>query len=126
MNIITKYNNKNNVDKINKEIINIENKINNIKKKIDASYYDKLEGIITSDMYIRIYTSLTLEQENYQKNYQKLLEQLNNKNDASYIDNVKKFLNLDYPNQLLISNLINKIEISEDKNIYIYYKFRQL
>ena len=126
MNIITKYNNKNNVDKINKEIINIENKINNIKKKIDASYYDKLEGIITSDMYIRIYTSLTLEQENYQKNYQKLLEQLNNKNDTSYIDKINKFINLDNHNQLLISNLINKIEISEDKNIYIYYKFRQL
>ena len=124
MNIITKYNNKNNVGKINKELTNIKNKINNIHKKIDASYLDKLEGIITSDMYIRIYKSLTLELDDLQKNYQILLEQLNKKNNASYIDKIKELLNLNNPNQLLISNLIDKIEINEEKNIYIYYKFK--
>lgn len=122
INIITKYNNKNNVDKINKELINIQKNIENINKKIDAAYLDKLEGIITQDMYLRIYTNLTQEQINYQKNYQILLKQLNKNNNTNYIDKIQEFLN--NPNQLLITNLIDKIEINENKEIYIYYKFK--
>ena len=122
INIITKYNNKNNVDKINKELINIQKNIENINKKIDATYLDKLEGIITQDMYLRIYTNLTQEQINYQKNYQILLKQLNKNNNTNYIDKIQEFLN--NPNQLLITNLIDKIEINENKEIYIYYKFK--
>ena len=123
INIINKYIKKNNVDKINYEINNTENKIINIQKKIDAIYLDKLEGIIPNDMYLRIYNELLLEKENYEKKHKLLLEKLDNQESTPYIDKVKKFMNSDNPNQLLISNLIDKIEIDEEKNIYIFYKF---
>ena len=49
----------------------------------------------------------------------KFPEQLFNKNEQ---DKVKEFLK--NFNSLLISNLIDKIEITEEKKIYIYYKFK--
>ena len=124
MNIITKYLNNNNIFKLKQELTNIENKINNINKKIDASYLDKLEGIITKDMYNRIYTSLTEEQTNLQNNYQMIINKINNYHSNNYLDKINKLFDLNNPNQLLISNLIDKIEITEEKDIYIYYKFK--
>ena len=122
MNIITKYNNKNNVDKIEKQINNIENEINSINTKIDATYFDKLEGLITKEMYERIHNNLITNKECLEENKQELIHKLNNQKKVNYLDKVKEFLK--NFNSLLISNLIDKIEITEEKNIYIYYKFK--
>ena len=37
---------------------------------------------------------------------------------------IKEFLKMDNPSRSLISSLVEKIEIDEDNNIDIYYKFR--
>lgn len=123
INIINKYIKKYDVDKFELEIKNIENIINNIQNKIDTIYMDKLEGKITNEMYDRIYKNLTLELINYQKNYQILLNKKNDKNDDIYFKKINELLNIDNHNKILINNLIDKIEIDENNNIDIYYKF---
>lgn len=116
-------------DKIKYEITKLENTIENINKKIDACYNDKLEENITLDMYKRTYNNLILQIKECEKSieeYRKLLLELeNNKNiESSYIDKVKEFLEMKNPSRTLVSNLIDRIEIDENKTIDIYYNFK--
>ena len=99
-----------------------------INKKIDICYNDKLEGNITLDVYKRNYNSFMKEidsLENRKKEYNKILDNLSNNQlfDDIYT-NIKDFLDMSKPNRILINLLIDRIEISEDNNIDIYYKFK--
>ena len=117
-------------DSIKQEIFRLENGIMNANKKIDICYNDKLDGNITLEMYKRTYNNLTIEineAKNKKLEYEKkLLDLENNKssNDNYYLDKIKEFLEMKNPSRALISSLIDKIEIDEDKNIDIYYKFK--
>ena len=48
--------------------------------------------------------------------------QINNNN--YYLDKIKEFIEMKNPSRALISSLIDRIEIDEEKNIDIYYKFK--
>lgn len=117
-------------DNIKREIFRLEQLIENSNKKIDACYNDKLEGNITLEMYKRTYNNLTLEineTKNKKLEYErKLFDLENNKVNYNnyYLDKIKEFLSMKNPSRALISSLIDKIEIDEDKNIDIYYKFK--
>lgn len=117
-------------DTIKQEIFRIENSIENDNKKIDICYNDKLEGNITLEMYKRTYNNLTLEineLKQKKKDYEKMLYDLENNqalNDNYYLDKIKEFLEMKNPSRALISSLVDRIEIDEEKNIDIYYKFK--
>lgn len=125
--IITKYDKgKRSKEKIQLEINKIDKTMENLNKKIDACYNDKLDGNITFEMYKRISNNLITDLKKYEEkkeNYKKNLLDLDNNQDYSYIKKIKEYLNLNNPSRLLICSLIDKIEIDEDKNIDIYYKF---
>ena len=112
------------------EIIKLDNLIESINKKIDACYNDKLEGNITLDMYKRTYNNLTLEIKKYQLEKEKYIKNLydidNNSltNNKLYVKVVNDFLNMKNPSRTLITSLIDKIEIDENNNVDIYYKFK--
>ena len=122
--IIDQYNQKENKkEKLKKEINKITQEINNIYKKIDICYSDKLEGTITLDIYKRTYAHLTKEikeleekQTEYKKKLLTLERNKEKNNGKQIIINIKS--------QTLISYLIEKIEIDENKNIDIYYNFK--
>ena len=117
-------------DNIRKEIFRIEQAIENNNKKIDICYNDKLEGNITIEMYKRTYNNLILEIDEFKKkkkDYENMLYEFENNqalNDNYYLDKIKDFLSMKDPPRALISLLIDRIEIDEDKNINIYYKFK--
>ena len=116
-------------DNIKFEIIKLDNLIESINKKIDACYNDKLEGNITLDMYKRTYNNLTLEIKkcnNNKEEYIKVLDSLENNNilNNDYSKKVQEFLKMKNPSRALITSLIDKIEIDEENNIDIYYKFK--
>ena len=112
------------------EIFRLERNIENANKKIDVCYNDKLEGNITLDMYKRTYNNLTLEINNSKNKineYEKILFDLENNQTTYnnyYLDKIKEFLEMKNPSRALISSLIDRIEIDEEKNIDIYYKFK--
>ncbi len=112
------------------EIFRLENNIETLNRKIDICYNDKLDGNITLEMYKRTYNNLTLEineSKRQKREYEKLLYDLeNNKlvNDDYYLDKIKEFMSMKNPSRALISSLIDRIEIDEEKNIDIYYKFK--
>jgi len=117
-------------DSIKQEIFRLENSIESLTRKIDVCYNDKLEGNITLEMYKRIYNNLTLEISEINKKkseYEKILFDFENNqftNDNYYLDKIKDFLKMKNPSRALLSLLIDKIEIDENKNVDIYYKFK--
>ncbi len=121
---------KNKKDSLKEEIFRLENNIKFLNKKIDICYNDKLDGNITLEMYRRACNNLTLEINETKKKkteYENLLFDLEKKqimNDNYYQDKIKEFLEMKYPSRALISSLIDRIEIDEEKNIDIYYKFK--
>ncbi len=112
------------------EIIRLEKNTENISRKIDVAYNDKMEGNIDLEMYKRVYNNLNNEITSNKKQINEIREKIcylengNIKNNDYYINKVKKFLELKDPSRDLISNLIEKIEIDENHNIDIYYKIK--
>ena len=141
--MFSKYLDKNNIENIlinaskrNKrkeqiigEINKLDNMILNINKKIDTCYNDKLDGNITIDIYKRTYNNLVEEinkcNAQIEENY-KIIDDLDNEKDETHTEIVKDFFNMKNPSRTLITSLIEKIEIGEDKTINIYFKLKSL
>ena len=117
-------------DKCNIEILKLENSNKMLNKKIDACYNDKLEGNITLDMYKRAYNNFIneiKENENKINEYKKELYNIENNNqvnEKNFLKKIEEFLELKNPSRSLVASLIDRIEITEDNNIDIYYKFK--
>ena len=136
-----------NKDKIKNNILNNlteDNKINNEKEldmltkdikqindNLDIIYIDKLNKKITEEQFERVKVKLENELNTKQKIYNELNNNINdNINEESknkMIDEyINKFLSMKEPSRELIINLIDKIEIFEDKTINIEATFNDL
>lgn len=112
---------------IQNQISNLNSKINQINKKIDSLYEDKLDSVLNGEDFIRIYNSLTLkkkELENAISDLEKEKDEV--KNEVDLIKLTKEFISMKEINREMIVLLIDKITVSEDKEVKIYYKFRIL
>jgi len=121
------------INVIQKEIDKINLSINKTNKAIEELYMDKVDGKIPESIFENLLKKYndTLNSDNHQKD---LLEndklELSSKLNAldydhcSYI--VKKFLEMKKPSRALIVELIDKVEIDENKKIKVYFKFNEL
>lgn len=115
---------------IKQEIFRLEKLIENSNRKIDVCYNDKLDGNITIEMYKRMYNNLTIEINEARTKkieYEKKLYDFENNlvaNNNYYLDKIKELLELKNPSRVLINSLIDRIEIGENKEIDVYYKFQ--
>jgi len=123
----------NNLDEVNKvndkkELEILITDIKQISDNLDAIYIDKLNKRITEDQFERVKLKLERELSIKQKRYNELnnnindtiSEQSKNKIIIEYID---KFLSMKEPSRELIINLIDRIEIFEDKTVNIKVSF---
>ncbi|MEG1015443.1 MAG: recombinase family protein [Bacilli bacterium] len=140
---------KEGVDKSKLEIIACENDVNNIKlddinsrifmeKKdiisknnyLNISYMDKLSGLINEFMYKEISNKLYLEIKSSKNIIKELLKKskeiksskLNNRSNVK--DSINKFLFIDKPSRILLSSIIDKVVIDNNKNVEIFYNIR--
>lgn len=116
-----KINNKN-------ELEVLFNGIKQINDNLDIIYIDKLNKKITEDQFERVKTKLENELNTMQKKYDKLNNNMNRTiNEKSknkiIIEYINKFLSMKESSRELIINLIDKIEIFEDKTINIKVSF---
>lgn len=121
-------------DKILKDRVNVQNEIKVLEKKqkdidkiIDKLYEDKCKGIFEDEDFTRLYSKQTeLRKETTERI--KCLEKQLEKEDSSIDINklVKDFVNLKEITRTMMVSLIDRIEMSEDKEITIYYKFNIL
>ena len=111
-----------------KELEMLTNDIKQINDNLDIIYIDKLNKKITEEQFERVKVKLGNELNIKQKRYNELNNTINEKiNEESkskmineYINN---FLSMKEPSRELIINLIDKIEIFEDKTINIKVTF---
>lgn len=126
-------------DKTKKVLTDLEMKLKKLEKEVEFSsqkkedlYNDKLEGNIDLELYKRMsnrITEETLAKENEIKEINTKIYNIKNNildNDKRYDKAIKEFLEMKKPTVQLLSSIVDKIVIDEEKNIDIYYKFKPL
>lgn len=111
------------------EIENYKTKLNKISLEIDSIYNDKLSGLLSEDDFIRIYERKKQEKENLQKKIDEIKLHIENSviNEDELIKNiVSNFQGLEQVNREILNNLVDRIEIDKNKNIYIKFKFKSI
>ena len=112
----------------NKKLDYLDSKITEKDNLIQSLYEDKVKGIITEDLFIKLSKQYETDKKSLQNRVQK--EKEINKNTIKkqdLIHNVKELLKFNENNidRNLLLKLIDKIEIDDD-NIDIYYKFKAI
>lgn len=126
-------NNLKETDKVNneKELGILVNDIKQINDNLDIIYIDKLNKKITEEQFERVKTKLENELTIKQSKYNELNNDINdNINEETknklIIEYINKFLSMKDPSRELIINLIDRIEIFEDKTINIKVSFNNV
>lgn len=120
-----KYQNNKNTSE--KEISALERKINVLEKKIDSLYADKFSGKLREADFDRIYNNTIDEEQSTQNRIKILKETINNSNEIIDYDKiVNDFVNMEKITRPILVQLIDKITVSQNKEIKIYYKFNVL
>ncbi len=109
------------------EILILEKKVKDINKRIDKLYEDKYNGLFQDEDFTRLY-SKQIENRKQAEERIKQLQELEEKEDSSIDINklVRDFVNMEEITRTMLVSLVEKIEISENKEITIYYKFNIL
>jgi len=140
LNYINKDKIKNNVldnlsedNKVNnkKELEILTNDIKQKNDNLDIIYIDKLNKKITEEQFERVKIKLENELNIKQKRYEELNNNINDTINEEYKnkminDYINKFLSMKEPSRELMINLIDRIEIFEDKSINIKVSFNKL
>lgn len=125
---------KKNLDKLNLQINKKQKKLDKYKSIIDDLYVDKTQGLVDKDMYKRIYDKTKKEIDVIELELKDLIDKRrineNQQNDTSLFSKCKKsvldYMSLRIPTKEQINRLVEKIEIDQDKKVYIYLKFPEL
>lgn len=116
--------------KIKKEIQALEIQIQNETNYIDKVYYDKLSEKIDNAMFDRMSKKINDKIENLKNELEdKKQELLNFGNRDSEIDKMKlleEFISMKEPTRDIMLSLIDKIEVHKDKQLDIYFSFKEL
>lgn len=109
------------------EILILEKKVKDINKRIDKLYEDKYNGLFEDEDFTRLYLR-QIENRKQAEERIKQLQELEEKEDSSIDINklVSDFVNMKEITRTMLVSLVDKIEISENKEITIYYKFNIL
>lgn len=112
-----------------RDITALKTKIESIRMKIDSAYDDKLSGNIDNQTFQRIYAKLRDEEAAART---KLTELENSKKDNPSISEdkirelAKRFTESENYTRELFVSLIERIELSENKELDIHFKFPEL
>ena len=125
--VIENFNNLSNNDS-KKEIAILSKEINQINENLDNIYIDKLNKVISEEQFIRVKSKLELEHKRRVKRLDDLksmvVDNSNEKDSLKKIEKyIKTFLSMEKPSRKLITCLIDRIDIFEDKKIVISVPF---
>ena len=112
-----------------KKLQKLENEIKLINNNIDQMYVDKLNNKISEEMYERLLIKFGDEIKQKEKEYMEIKQQ---KEEAKQDDTekiksvVQDFLSLNKPTSEIMKVIINRIEIHQNKQVDLYFNFKQL
>ena len=109
------------------EILVSEKKLKDIDKIIDKLYEDKCKGLFQDEDFTRLYSKQTEMRKDINDRIKCLQKQIENEDSSVDINKlVKDFVELKEITRTMLVSLVDRIEVSEDKEITIYYKFNIL
>ena len=109
------------------EILVLEKKLKDIDKMIDKLYEDKCKGLFEDEDFTRLYSKQKEIRKDTTERIKCLEKQIENKDSSVDINKlVKDFVELKEITRTMLVSLIDRVEVSEDKEITIYYKFNIL
>ena len=110
------------------EIQVLRNRIDTMNVNLDRMYMDKLSGILNEDDFQRIYLKVKSDRaklEDQLKELEKKKESPAKAEDEAKAL-VQRFIDSACASRELLVSLIERIELSEDKQLYIKFRFKQL
>ena len=110
------------------ELQTIQGKIDSLTANLDQMYMDKLSGVLSETDFQRIYQKVKADRAQLEEKHKELERQRESpvpKEDRAK-ELVQRFLDSACTNRELLFSLIERIELSEGKQIYIKFRFKQL
>ena len=105
----------------------IQSKINSLTANLDKMYMDRLTGLLAEADFERIYQRIKMERSSFEEKLKGLETQ--KESPASTQDRsrelVQKFIASAYANRELLVSLIERVELTKDKQIIIKFRFRE-
>lgn len=134
--IYEKYKNnyENLIEKETQQLNTISNTIAKVSKKIDKIYLDSVNGLISNDDYFKYSKGFIEERERLKKEKENVQNKINilkekkqsHTEDEEVESMINEFLKMENPSKKVLYELIDRIELDEYKNIYIYFNFSEL
>ena len=122
----TKNNILNRKNSLKNEISLLEKKLSEINNKIDKLYDDKCSGILNSEDFTRIYQgSVKTKTEIVEKIEELKSKEEKNTDGIDIYKVVENFVKQKEITREMIVSLVDRIEVSENKEITIHYKFSE-
>ena len=110
------------------EIQSLRNRIDTMTANLDRMYMDKLSGILSEDDFQRIYLKVKADRAKLEDQLKEL--ERKKESPAKAEDEAKalvqRFTDSACASRELLVSLIERIELSEDKQLYIKFRFKQL
>ena len=110
------------------EIQSLQNRIDTMTANLDRMYMDKLSGILNEDDFQRIYLKVKSDRANLEDQLKELEKKKESpakaEDEAKAL--VQRFIDSACASRELLVSLIERIELSEDKQLYIKFRFKQL
>ena len=110
------------------EIQSLQGKIDTMTANLDRMYMDKLSGILNEDDFQRIYLKVKADRSKLESQFKEL--ERKKESPAKAEDEAKAlvqcFIDSACASRELLVSLIERIELSEDKQLYIKFRFKQL
>ncbi len=121
---------KNKINEIKILISKSENTINKYKQQIKKVYMDNLNELINNDLFQTMQQELNDRIDEEEKHIQKLKEDLDiliskKYEEPNYKKIVEQYLSFEKPSRVLLLQIIDYIEISQDGTIDIYYNMKR-
>ena len=110
------------------EIRELRSRIDSLTANLDQMYMDKLSGILSDSDFQRIYQKAKADRSQLEGQLKTLERDRENpvpKEDRAK-ELVQRFIDSAATNRELLFSLIERIELSEEKQIYIKFRFKQL
>ena len=107
----------------------LRNEIKLINNNIDQMYVDKLNNKISEEMYERLlkkFKNEIGEKENEYLEIKQQKEESKQDNTEKIKSVIQEFLSLNNPTSEIMKVIINRIEIHQDKQVDLYFNFKQL
>ena len=120
---------KEKTDIYNRELGQLEKRRTEIQTFMKKLYEDKVNKTITNDTFITIINDYIKEKEKINIRYdqmKKMQQELksNGQNQESYKKVLTDIIKFEVPDKTILTQLIEKIEIDKERNVFIHYNFK--